>query len=176
MTDAWLATVWPPDAAVALRSYPRRFRALLAALDDDERPDDLAHRPGADGCSALDHAADAATTFRLVAEAVRRVTGTDRPAVPAGAADEAARVRTPIGGTRTVDAVVGELAETAEALAALAGEVAAGDWERTGTLAGTEREVSALDLLREAVRTGRARLGDAQRVLGEVRGRPVDVE
>jgi hypothetical protein len=176
VADEWLSTVWPPDAAVAIRSYPRRFRALLAALDEDERPDDLPHRPGADGRSALDHAADAAATFRLVADAVRLVVSADRPDVPDGAVSEAGRPAAPVGGSRTTEGVLGDLAGAAEALASIAGEVAAVDWQRTGVVAGTGREVTALDLLREAVRTGRARLGDAQRVLSEVRGRPLDVE
>ena len=176
MGDEWLSSVWPPDATVALRSYPRRFRALLAALDEDERPDDLAHRPGPDGRSALDAAADAAATFRLVADAVRLVASADRPDVPAGAASEADRAPVRVGGSRTTEGVLGELAAAAEALASMAGEVAAEDWRRTGVVAGTGREVTALDLLREAVRTGRARLHDAQATLSAVRGRPVELE
>lgn len=177
MTDAWLSSVWPPDAQVALRSYPRRFRALLAALDEDERPDDLAHRPGAGGRSALDHAADAAATFRLVTDALGRVVAGDRPEVPAGAVDEAARAGTPpLAGSRTTSGVLADLDEAAGTLADRIGAVAAGDWGRTAVVAGTGREVTALDPVREAVRTGRARLLDAQRVLSEVRGRPLEVD
>lgn len=176
MGDEWLSSVWPPDAAIALRSYPRRFRALFAALDADERPDDLAHRAGPGGRSAVDHAADAAATFRLVADAVRLVVGTDRPEVPPGAVSEADREAIAVGGSRTTEGVLGDLAAGAEALASIAGEVAGDDWRRTGVVAGTGSEVSALDLLREAVRTGRSRLLDAQAVLSAVRGRPLDVE
>ncbi len=52
----------PSDAVVAVRSFPRRFRAALARPDDaDERldPDEVARRPDADGRSAVDHLAAA---------------------------------------------------------------------------------------------------------------------
>lgn len=176
MADAWLSSVWPRDAAVALRSYPRRFRALLASLDEDERPDDLAHRAGAGGRSALDHAADVAATCRLVADAVRRVLTADRPEVPAEAASGEARSSPAVGGSRTTEGVLADLATAAQALADVAEGAPADDWRRTGVVAGRGTEVSALDLLREAVRTGHVRLRDAQQVLSEVRGRPVDLE
>lgn len=176
MADAWLSSVWPRDAAVALRSYPRRFRALLASIGEDERPDDLAHRPGAGGWSALDHAADVAATCRLVADAVRRVVTADRPDVPAAAAGGADRPSPAVGGQRTTEGVLGDLASSTQALADLAEEVPADDWRRTGVVEGEGREVGALDLLREAVRTGHVRLREAQQVLSEVRGRPVDLD
>ena len=49
-------SVSPSDAAVALRSFPRRYRALVAAVDPDERERLL--RTGEP--SAVDHLTDAA--------------------------------------------------------------------------------------------------------------------
>ena len=48
----------PDDAAVAVRSFPRRFRATFARpVDDEDRfdPDEIARRPGPDGATAADH-------------------------------------------------------------------------------------------------------------------------
>ncbi len=47
----------PADAAVAVRSFPRRFRAVFARPDDDERfePDEVARRPGPEGTTAVEH-------------------------------------------------------------------------------------------------------------------------
>ena len=45
----------PGDAVVVLRSLGRRYRSLFAGLGDDESPEALAVRPGADGRSAADH-------------------------------------------------------------------------------------------------------------------------
>ena len=50
------ASVSPSDAVVALRSFPRRYRALVASVDPDER--DRLLRAGSP--SAVDHLADAA--------------------------------------------------------------------------------------------------------------------
>lgn len=48
----------PDDAAVAVRSFPRRFRAVFARPDDADESFDLdeaARRTGSDGQSAVDH-------------------------------------------------------------------------------------------------------------------------
>lgn len=67
------ATVSPSDAALAARSLPRRYRALLARPDDDQ--DDVAPE-------AVRHAAVAADELRRAAEAVGR-----RPVVGARSGD-----------------------------------------------------------------------------------------
>ena len=65
MTDGLdVSRLSPSDAVAALRSYPRRFRSLLTSFDEDERPDDLVHRAGADGLSAVDHADHVARSLR----------------------------------------------------------------------------------------------------------------
>lgn len=48
----------PDDAGVAVRSFPRRFRAVLARPDDAEErfdPDEVGRRYGPDGTSAAEH-------------------------------------------------------------------------------------------------------------------------
>lgn len=96
----------PDDAAVAVRSFPRRFRAVLARPEgDDDRfdPDELARRPGADGRSAAEHLGSAIAWL--------------------AAADESARTRTPVSPSsgsddgRPVATLLDELETTATAAA-----------------------------------------------------------
>ncbi len=56
----------PSDAVVALRSFPRRFRGVLARPDDDRYdPDEVARRIGPDGHSAADRLLAAAGVLAL---------------------------------------------------------------------------------------------------------------
>lgn len=96
----------PADAVVALRSLPRRFKAVFAGQEDDESPEDLANRPGSDGKSALDHVADATAVL--------------------GGSPAA-------GG---IEAGVGALSDAAEALADRSSHVNADDWAREVTVDG----------------------------------------
>jgi hypothetical protein len=100
----------PSDAAVALRSLPRRFRAVLVRADDDDtdRPDHVVRRPGDDGLSALDHAAAAV-----------RVVNERAPHVGPGAAS---------GGT--VGDLLAELEAATTAYATEVDHVTPGDWTR----------------------------------------------
>src|SRR5437660_11815593 len=77
-------TVSPADAAVAVRSYPRRFRALLVGPDGDEErtPEDLVlRRPPGGGWSALEHAVWVAEVLALAADALERIRLQDHPSV-----------------------------------------------------------------------------------------------
>lgn len=68
----------PGDAEVAIRSFPRRFRALLARPDDeDERldPDEIGRRPGPQGRTAVDHLVAAEHLLALLEETVAQVPG-----------------------------------------------------------------------------------------------------
>ena len=89
----------PSDAVAALRSFPRRFSAVLALVDEDD--DSVLHRPGPDGLSAQEHADAAARDLAAAGEAIRRALG--REGAPAGG-------------------------DTAESLADLVGHVSPGDW------------------------------------------------
>ena len=89
----------PGDAAAALRSFPRRFSAALALVDEDD--DSVLHRPGPDGMSAFEHAEAAEREVAAAGVAIRRALG-------AGSAP-------PEG-------------DTAESLAELVSHVSPGDW------------------------------------------------
>src|SRR5581483_2701076 len=75
-------SVIPADAAVALRSFPRRYRSLLTVPAEDEVEDPL-RRPGPDGWSAIAHAWWAALAFDAITEALHQVIVRDHPDISA---------------------------------------------------------------------------------------------
>jgi hypothetical protein len=149
----------PPDAVVAVRSFPRRFRELLEAAEKEE--EGRATRPGPDGWSAADHAAAAAAALNEVAEQLRHVAVSGDPLVrppdqdgvgPLGASVASALV--------ALDAASGTLAT---AIDTVNGE----DWRRTGHDA--EGSVwSALDLARLGVHLGVHHLRTAERLVASL--------
>jgi hypothetical protein len=159
----------PSDAVVALRSLGRRWRGLFAGLGDDERPDDLAHRVGADGRSALDHALRATRTLSLLGRAVEQALVDDdavlHPAVGAPAPREWEQ------SAGTVDDAIAELAHEAERLADRVEHVSAHEWQRRARVAGQDADVGTLDVVWDAVDSALAELAAAERTLREVRGR-----
>src|SRR5438477_144547 len=82
-------TVSPADAAVALRSFPRRYHALLA-LPADNEVEDPVRRPGAGGWSAVAHAWWAALSCDAITEALHQVLVHDHPDISAPSVDPAA--------------------------------------------------------------------------------------
>ncbi|MFL6206792.1 MAG: hypothetical protein ACJ739_15740 [Acidimicrobiales bacterium] len=165
-----MATRSPADAVVALRSMGRRWRGLFAGLAEDESPDALARRPGADGRSALDHAAHATSTLTILDRALEQIVVDDDAVLDSAVADTSRRVGSATGAG--VDAAIDELAARAEQLAARADRVASGDWGRRAAVAG-DGEVDAITVLWDAVDAAVGDLRAAETTLGEVRGRPV---
>jgi hypothetical protein len=151
----------PPDAPVALRSYPRRYRAVLVRPDDEDLDvDAVVRRPGADGWSALGHAAHVARAIAAAAGALDAVAVRDEPTVslePEQPADAS--------GT-DVDSVLADLAAGAEQAAGAIGRISGPDWNRPAQLAGDGR-VQAIDLLRHAVHEGTHHLKLAERAVEE---------
>jgi len=154
----------PADAVVALRGLTRRFRGLFAGLEDDERPEDVALRPGADGRSALDHVVGATHVLASLGRGVQRALVEDGPLVEPAPPVAA-------GATGPVEARLAELDDTAQALAARIEHVPAADWARTVRVSDREGSTTALDLLWEAVDGAVAQLRATERVLAEVRQR-----
>ena len=154
----------PSDAAGALRSYPRRFRAVLTSIDpDQEIPDEV-----------VAHAAEVGRVLGVVRNALTRVlssssSGGAPPVLPAGVMDESQRDWT-MPSDEDAARVLDVLTSEAEALAAEIGAVGAGEWHRSGQVTGGGT-VSALDLVREAVRTGHRHLRAAESAAQQSRGR-----
>lgn len=165
-------SIAPSDAVVALRSLPRRWREIFAPVDDDdsdggENPDEIAARAGADGRSALDHLGHAARTIALLDRALEQVLGDKEPTLHPAATDAGAREwsESPPG---SVEAGLAELEAAAGTLATRVNSVSSGDWSRTGQVAGGG-EVTALDLVGDAVNTAVADLRSAEKTLAATR-------
>lgn len=149
-----------PDAVVALRSFPRRFRSVVLPLADDPTVEAFAERIGPDGHSALDQVVAVANTWALLGQALRQVLINDEAVLHGGVLDPNQREWAVPPGT-SVDGALDRLADEATALADAVDSVPSRDWSRTGSVAGGAT-VSALDLVREAVRSGGQGLADAE--------------
>ena len=145
------APLSPPDAVVAMRSFARRFAEIGQPDPDDD--DAGVDAPTAETLGAAAAAAAAITTS---GEQLRRVLVEDSPAHgPAPDVDAAPT-------TAPADAI-DRLRTAAEGVADLAAGQPASAWTRTGRRG--EQDVTAADLLREAVHAGAHEL----RVAGEGR-------
>lgn len=166
-----LSSLAPSDAVVALRSLERRYRSLFTGLDeDDESPDQIAIRRGADGWSAIEHVVAAARAIAASARALSVVLTRTLPQLDPIDVDPAARPR-PGSPTGPVHERLAELGLEATRLADRAQRVAPADWDRQGTVDdGSGRRITALNLLRAAVDAGVTHLRAAKRTLDEVRG------
>lgn len=136
-------------------------------MEEDERADDLAHRAGPDGRSALDHVDRAARATALIGAALHEVLTRDDPALEGAVVDDAVR-----GWESTADAssasALDFLTVEVEALSAQIDATHAEQWVRSGTVAG-DRRVTALELAQEAVRTGAEYLRAAEAAMQAAR-------
>lgn len=160
MTDGLdVSGLSPADCATAFRSFARRFRALFSGFDEDESADALLNRPGAGGASASELAAGVGRALGAADEALRRIMVSDRPHVTLGVESN----EHPSSPQESLTLVT----TGAERLADRVDEVDAEAWGRRGEVDG--RDVSALDLVRDAVRTGSNGYRAAERALEEAR-------
>jgi hypothetical protein len=160
----------PADAAVTMRSLPRRFRAALGSIGDEEQAAEVAERIGPDGHSALDHLAAVVGTLSLLERALEQVLVDDRPTLHPATMDRQARSWEPPA-ERGLEPTLDELSEAAARMADRIERAGADDWSRTGEVPGG-RSVTALDLVREAVATAIDHLREAERTMAAVKGRP----
>jgi hypothetical protein len=158
----------PADAAVALRSLDRRYRAVFLGHEDDEAPDELAHRQGPDGWSALAHVVAAARGLATCSESIARVIAEEAPVLEPSAVDPD-RIPADPSPTGSVDERVSELAWEADALADRVERTRAEQWARVGVVRTHRQTVGALDVLRVAVSLAVEHLRGAERVLDAVR-------
>ena len=160
--------VTPRDAFVAVRSFPRRWRELLAPdgfLDDHV----ISYRPSPEEWSALHHAGHLADALRTAANRLARVRTADRPLL----AEVPGQQSLPVEDDGSVEMVLTRMADSCARLAAEIDKTGPDDWQRVGMR--RREEVSAIDLAREAVHEGAHHLRDAERVLSAAHralGRP----
>lgn len=159
----------PEDAAVAVRSFPRRFRALLARPDDEDRwdPDEIGRRIGSSGSSAADHLLAADGVLALVDRALEQVRSDPDAALHPSLADLGSATwddpHTP------VPALLDQLQATAEQTASRIESVPNDAWAAPARIAGVDATSGLLDLVREAVGVTAGHLRSAERVIAEVK-------
>jgi hypothetical protein len=178
VADGWVCpecgidydTLAPGDLAVAIRSYPRRFRAALSTLDEDSSldADALIRRSPSTGVwSALAYTVHVADVFAWHADALKRMHDVDDASIDWPSSDEAAWERAANAQSR--DDALDRLERESDRLAGVLDSYRGDDWTRTATFPWGERD--ALTTARNAVHEGHHHLRDVERVLGVVRGR-----
>lgn len=153
MSGLDLSRLAPDDAIAALRSYPRRFREALTSVDPEDLPDE-----------AIEHADHVARSLAVLGEALRLVLVQEHRTLLPAVADDSAR-EWAFDGSSSVDDVLAFLSMECNALADTIADVPSDAWTRTGVVAGSGQEMTALDIVREAVRTGAERLRAAERAI-----------
>jgi hypothetical protein len=166
-------TLAPSDLAVAIRSYPRRFRSLLTTFDAQEDDDALIRRkPDATTWSALTYTSHVADVLAFHADAIRRMLDVDDPTIayPSGG-DDATEQR---AAASDRDGVLDRLGREAERLASVLGDVKGDAWNREGEFPWGRRDL--LVTARNAVHEGHHHLRDVEHALTAVRGKPTRAE
>jgi hypothetical protein len=154
---------------VAVRSFPRRYRALLVTPGSDDGPHAVfRRRPEPSTWSALEYTAHVADMLDHFGPAIRRIVVENNPSISFFDNDERARTKRYNELERAE--VLGWLELACGELASVVEGVNADDWTRTGRLEAGERD--ALTVARNGVHEGSHHLRDVQRVLNQVRGRP----
>jgi hypothetical protein len=153
MSGLDLSRLAPDDAVAALRSYPRRFREVLTSVEPEKLP-----------YEATEHADHVARSMAMLGEALRQILVQDRPTLLPAVADDSTRLWA-FDGSSSVDDVLAFLAMECNALADVIVDVASDAWTRSGIVAGAGTEMTALDIVREAVRTGAEHLRAAERAV-----------
>ena len=162
------STINPPDAIVALKSFPRRWRSALAVVADDPSADSLVQcRPDASSWSALEHTWYVADLLGWYRTRVERARSDKRPALPA---DDPRRWPAERAyNDRELEAGLDSVGEHATGLATTLERLAADDWLRPADVEGDE--VTILSMARHAVVEGSEHLRAAERALRAARGR-----
>jgi hypothetical protein len=156
----------PSDAAIALKSFPRRYRTLLAPITDPI-VEAQALQIGPEGVSALDIAADTVRTWLIQREALRQTQVHDFPLFHPAVLDPAER-NWHSAMMESCDAVLDHLSDLAGEFADDLGSIHGDQWFRSGTVAGGG-SATALQILDAAVSVGAENLRRIERTLAAVR-------
>jgi hypothetical protein len=165
----------PADAAVAARSFARRFRdaAAAAATSLDDEPDEadldeVAGRAGNDGRSALDHLASAAVRLELATDRTRAaLVDRNHQVDPALLSTDAGDAPSHSG---SLAAELDRLERAGSGLAQVIDDADASHWNAVRATVGGG-SATPLDGVQATVAFVLDRLKDTERTLREVRGR-----
>lgn len=159
----------PADAAVALRSFPRRFRAMLQPPRDDRfDPDEVARRPGSTGWTAVQHLVTADGLMTQLWHALGERRHGAGAVIAAGMLDPSG-FRADDPGTPLAE-LLDDLQDTAEVAASRVADLTAPEWAEPAPGADVGgRPATWLGLLHSVVDAVAGHLRASQRVLDEVR-------
>jgi hypothetical protein len=159
-----------PDSIVAIKTFPRRWRAACALLDKED-DDVLRRRPAPSVWSALEYLAHTRDTVAVNGWAMAEALTKDHPVLEWPAGEEPATPDAmPVSTTPDAETGLGELTANLERVAARAARTDAGDWRRGATVrGGRDEEVDALWFLHHVVHEGSHHLRDVHGVLQRVR-------
>lgn len=155
-------TVSPSDAAVAARSFPRRFAEQLHRSDGDESA--LRRRPEPTVWSALEYTAHVGDGYDAFADMVRRMRAENNPALDFPDPDQ--RAEDERYNEQGVHAVLGQLEVNAIRFAEAVEATSTEDLDRTARFAWGERDL--LTMIRNGVHEGKHHLRDVEQVLDRV--------
>ncbi len=189
-----LDSITPADAKVAIRSFPRRYRAALAAAGDDEAGsggESLLHRrAGPSGRSALDWVAVVAERLDWFAGAVHQARVAGRAPSPGAAAraagpapltsrdrgragplepsdDHRGAEERPAGGEQDADGLLARLETAAARLCWEVDRISSDEWAMPTT--DGAGGPSVLTVVRDAVHEGSHHLRDVERAIDAAR-------
>ena len=162
----------PDDAVVAIRSFPRRFRGVLARPDDDRYdPEDVGRRVGPDGHAAADHLVAADGILSLLERAIEQARAADDPVVHPAFRDLASAATADESGADD-QAAIADLLDRFEGTASHAADrvdgVPSDDWGRKVRVGGDDVSLGLLELAQDAVGAVADHLRSAQRTIDAV--------
>ncbi len=163
------ASITAPDAVVALKSFPRRWRAALRVLADDPEAAELVRRrPDPSSWSVVEHAWYVADLLAWHRQRAERARTSERPTL---ADDDPLRWPDERGyRSRELSDALGAIDEAATGLAATLERLQGDDWLRVARVG--DEDVTLLAMAQHAVHESAYHLREAQRTVREVRGRP----
>jgi hypothetical protein len=164
-------SISPQDAVQALRSYPRRYRAVIGPFVDDE--DVLRRRPDPSTWSALEYTAHVADLLEAMAPQLTEIAQKDNPRIvdPIDPDHRAAERRyNDMEPREVLDWLERSATKAADTVANLSPD----DFSRKATYPYGEREL--IDVVRNMVHEGSHHLRDVERVLRAVIGKPLPTD
>jgi DinB superfamily len=164
-------SISPQDGIQALRSFPRRYRAVIGPFIDDEEV--LRRRPDAKTWSALEYTAHVADVLESMTPMLVEMVQKDDPRIPdPWDPDERARDRdyNDMEPQEALDWLAGAATNAADTASGFSPD----DWSRTGEFDYGRRQV--IDQLRNMVHEGVHHLRDVERVLRAVIGKPLPID